>query len=78
MMGFSLREAQHFLELRTVPQGHPDYRRICQKMTTSIFERAPWVRNINLLKFVDYQDYPWARAAAEARQSQKLLEKGLV
>lgn len=78
MMGFSLREAQHFLELRTVPQGHPDYRRVCQKMATSIFEKAPWVRSIHILKFVDYQDYPWARAAAEARQSQKLLEKGLV
>ncbi len=76
-MGFSLREAQHLLELRTIPQGHPDYRRICQKMTTSIHERAPWIQDAGLLQFVDYQEYPWARAAAEARQSQKLLEKGL-
>lgn len=77
-MGFSLREAQHFLELRTVAQGHPDYRRVCQKMATSLFERAPWIKKVHLLKFVDYNEYHWARASAEARQSQKLLEKGLV
>lgn len=77
MMGFNLREAQHFLELRTVPQGHPDYRRVCQTMANKIFERAPWLREAGLMAFVDYNDYPWSRADAEARQSQKRIAKGL-
>lgn len=77
-MGFNLREAQHLLELRTIPQGHPDYRRICQRMSAILEERAPWLAESGLLRFVDDNEYPWARAAAEARQSQKLLEKGLV
>ena len=28
----NLREAVHMIELRTMPQGHPDYRFICQEM----------------------------------------------
>lgn len=77
MMGYNLREAQHFLELRTVPQGHVDYRRIAKLMADEIEQAAPWVASIGLLSHVDRNDYPWARAAAEARQSAKRLEKGL-
>jgi thymidylate synthase ThyX len=74
LMGFNLREAQHLLELRTIPQGHPDYRRICQKMDSLLKQKAPWLKEIGLLQFVDYADYPWARAEAEARQSAKRLQ----
>jgi thymidylate synthase ThyX len=28
----NLREALHMVELRTMPQGHPDYRFICQEI----------------------------------------------
>ncbi|MBI4598843.1 FAD-dependent thymidylate synthase [Candidatus Uhrbacteria bacterium] len=77
MMGFNLREAQHMLELRTIPQGHPDYRRVCQKMEIHIRERAPWIAEAGLLQFVDHAQYPWARAAAEARQSSKRLAMGM-
>ncbi|MFH1315190.1 MAG: FAD-dependent thymidylate synthase [Candidatus Uhrbacteria bacterium] len=77
MFGMNLREAQHLLELRTVPQGHPDYRRVCQKIDQEIKKRAPWIGRIGALDFVDYNQYHWARADAEARQSQKVLEKGL-
>lgn len=76
-MGFNLREAQHFLELRTVPQGHPDYRRVCQTMEKMLAARAPWLREIGVLRHVDHNDYPWSRADAEARQSQKRIAKGL-
>jgi len=31
-MKMNLREALHTVELRTMPQGHPDYRSICQEM----------------------------------------------
>ncbi len=76
-MGFNLRQAQHFLEIRTVPQGHPDYRRVCQTMEKIVTEKAPWIKECGILGFVDHNDYPWSRADAEARQSQKRIEKGL-
>lgn len=76
--GMNFRESQHLLELRTVPQGHPNYRRVCQKIARAMFAQAPWIKEIGLLKFVDFEDYAWARADAEARQSQKAIEKGLV
>src|SRR5206468_4837947 len=31
-MELNAREAMHLIELRTTPQGHPSYRRICQRM----------------------------------------------
>ena len=31
-MEMNAREAMHVIELRTTPQGHPAYRRICQAM----------------------------------------------
>jgi thymidylate synthase ThyX len=76
LLGMNLREAQHFLEIRTVMQGHAAYRRVCQKIHAEIKKQAPWLDNTDLFKFVDHNDYPWARAAAEARQSQKILEMG--
>ena len=35
-MKMNLREALHMCELRTMPQGHPDYRFICQEMWRKI------------------------------------------
>ncbi|MBU0531415.1 MAG: FAD-dependent thymidylate synthase [Candidatus Uhrbacteria bacterium] len=77
MFGMNLREAQHLLELRTVPQGHPDYRRVCQTIDKMIKARAPWIERMGILDYTDHNQYHWARADAEARQSQKTLEKGL-
>ena len=31
-MDMNAREAMHVIELRTAPQGHPAYRRVCQQM----------------------------------------------
>jgi thymidylate synthase ThyX len=76
-IGMNLREAQHLLELRTIPQGHPDYRRICQKIANEIISRAPWLEETGLLEFVDHNSYDWARGASEARNSQKALERGV-
>ena len=76
-IGMNLREAQHLLELRTIPQGHPDYRRICQKIHDEILKRAPWINETGLLKFVDHNDYLWARAGSEAFQSQEALKRGI-
>jgi thymidylate synthase ThyX len=39
-MELNAREAMHMIELRTTPQGHPAYRRICQEMHRLIAEQA--------------------------------------
>jgi thymidylate synthase ThyX len=39
-MELNAREAMHVIELRTSPQGHPAYRRICQAMLRLIAEQA--------------------------------------
>jgi Thymidylate synthase complementing protein len=39
-MELNAREAMHVIELRTAPQGHPAYRRICQAMHRLIAEQA--------------------------------------
>ena len=39
-MEMNAREAMHVIELRTAPQGHPAYRRICQAMHRLIAEQA--------------------------------------
>ncbi len=40
VMQFNAREAMHLLELRTAPQGHPSYRRVCLEMHRLIGEQA--------------------------------------
>ena len=39
-MEMNAREAMHVIELRTAPQGHPAYRRVCQQMHRLIADRA--------------------------------------
>jgi len=40
-MEMNAREAMHLLELRTAPQGHPSYRRVCQAMHRLIEAQHP-------------------------------------
>ena len=44
-MEMNAREAMHLIELRTAPQGHPSYRRICQLMHRAIRDVAGHQRN---------------------------------
>ncbi len=73
--GENLREAMHELELRTIPQGHPSYRKMCQQMHTKIREFNPIIADT--MKFVDYKNYPWSRAESEAKISRKESELDL-
>ncbi|TAN58234.1 hypothetical protein EPN15_01660 [Patescibacteria group bacterium] len=77
-MGMNLREAEHMTELRTTPQGHPSYRKVCQEMAIQILEACPWTKES--LKFVDYGQYTWARADSEAKQRvrEKELESRII
>ena len=66
IMGFNDREASHLIELRTTPQGHPSYRKLCQEIHRAIAARSPW--RAAVIKFADHNDYFWSRADSEARQ----------
>lgn len=73
-MKMNLREACHLIELRTVPQGHPDYRKVAQKMYYAIEMVHP-----NLAKgmrFVDLKDYALERFEAEKKTEMKRQNMG--
>ena len=68
-MKFNLREATHLIELRTVPQGHADYRKIAQEMCRLINKKHP--RLSKIIKFVDMNQYDLERFEAEKRTEEK-------
>jgi hypothetical protein len=59
------REAMHMIELRTAPQGHPAYRRICQAMHRLIAEQAEHRALAGAMRYVDFSDAEAGRLAAE-------------
>jgi len=64
-MKMNLREAVHIGELRTMPQGHPDYRTITQEMWRRIGAAHP--RLASYAKFIDWKTYRLGRLASELR-----------
>ncbi len=68
-MKFNLREACHLIELRTVPQGHVDYRRVAQQMYRQIQKVHPNLSKI--IKFVDLKEYDLERFESEKRTEEK-------
>jgi thymidylate synthase ThyX len=64
-MKMNLREAVHMCELRTMPQGHPDYRFICQEMWRKIQEVHPALAEAG--KFIDWKSYHLGRLHSEMR-----------
>ena len=64
-MKMNLREAVHMCELRTMPQGHPDYRFVCQEMWRKIQEVHPALAEAG--KFIDWQKYRLGRLHSEMR-----------
>ena len=68
-MKFNLREACHLIELRTVPQGHVDYRRVAQQMYNQINNVHPTLSKI--MKFVDLKEYDLERFESEKRTEEK-------
>lgn len=65
----NLREACHMIELRTVPQGHPDYRKVCQQMYLQIRKAHPVLAEG--LRFVDMGRYELERFDAEKKTEKK-------
>ena len=68
-MRLNLREATHLIELRTVPQGHPDYRKVGQHMFKAIKKVHPNLSQI--IKFVDLKHYELERLESEKRIEEK-------
>jgi thymidylate synthase ThyX len=65
------REAMHMLELRTSPQGHPAYRRVCQEMHRLIAEKAGHRAVAEAMRYVDHTTYELERLAAERAAQQR-------
>jgi len=68
----NLRQAFHLCELRSVKHGHPDYRRIAQKIYSEIKKVHPLLSN--QMKFVDMKEYALERLEAEKQQDKKIKE----
>ena len=70
-MRMNAREAMHVIELRTSPQGHPAYRRVCQRMHRLIAQQAGHAALAAAMTFVDYSAVQLERLASERAIDQK-------
>ena len=64
-MDMNAREAMHVIELRSAPQGHPAYRRVCQRMHTLIAEQAGHRAIAGAMQFADHSEVALERLNAE-------------
>jgi thymidylate synthase ThyX len=64
-MDMNAREAMHVIELRSAPQGHPAYRRVCQRMHTLIAEQAGHRAIADAMRFADHSEVALERLTAE-------------
>jgi thymidylate synthase ThyX len=71
VMQFNARAGMHMLELRTGPQGHPEYRQVCQQMHTLIAEQAGHRLIAEAMRYVDHDTYDLERLDAERRSEAK-------
>jgi thymidylate synthase ThyX len=67
------RAAFHFLELRTTPQGHPGYRKICKDMYDKITDVHPKIATA--MKFINKDEDPELTRLAAERATQYKLEQ---
>ena len=74
-MDMNAREAMHVIELRSAPQGHPAYRRVCQRMHTLIGEQAGHRAIAGAMMFTNHSEVELERLnaerALEARRAQR-------
>ena len=71
VMQMNAREAMHLVELRSGPQGHPEYRRAAQDMHRLIRDIAGHRHVADMLTFVDYSDVDLERLDAERRAANR-------
>ncbi|MBI4241141.1 MAG: FAD-dependent thymidylate synthase [Candidatus Rokubacteria bacterium] len=64
-MELNAREAMHLIELRTTPQGHPAYRRVCQAMHRLIAEQTGHRAIAEAMTYADHSPVELERLEAE-------------
>jgi thymidylate synthase ThyX len=70
-MDMNAREAMHVIELRSAPQGHPAYRRVCQAMHTLIAEQAGHAALADAMRFADHSVIELERLGSERALERK-------
>ena len=70
------REAMHVIELRTAPQGHPAYRRVCQQMHRLIADAAGHRAIAAAMRFADHSEVELERLGEERKKVQKRFRGG--
>ena len=70
-MKMNAREAMHVIELRTAPQGHPAYRRVCQKMHRLIANQAGHKAIAEAMSFVDHSEVELERLESERANARR-------
>jgi thymidylate synthase ThyX len=72
----NLRELVYLTELRSIPQGHPTYRRVAQIMTKLVLKKYPLLGKY-IFTFVDYKDYGLERLSAFKKIEEKANKMGI-
>ena len=76
VMQMNAREAMHVIELRTTPQGHPAYRRVCQRMHRLIADRASHRAVAEAMRYADHSRVDLERLESERRTEAKRRAAG--
>ena len=69
MVRVNLRELCHMVELRTIPQGHRDYRNAARSMYEQVRRVHPDLAQI--VRFADMNEYAMGRIGPESRAASK-------
>jgi thymidylate synthase ThyX len=75
-MQLNARAALQMLELRTTPQGHPSYRRVCQRMHELIRDEAGHPGVAEMMRFVDHGASELERLEAERASEARRAARG--
>ena len=70
-MDMNAREAMHVIELRSAPQGHPAYRRVCQLMHRAIADVAGHRAIADAMQFADHSEVELERLQQERRMEER-------
>ena len=74
-MDMNAREAMHVIELRTAPQGHPSYRRVCQAMHRAISDVAGHRAIADAMQFADHSTVELERLQQERSMEKKRADR---
>ena len=74
-MEINARAAMHMIELRTTPQGHPSYRRVCQTMHRLIAGQAGHGAIAAAMSFADHSQVELERLQSERASEQRRQQR---